>query len=74
MVVFEGCFLRIEKREGVCGWWRAVRDSVREREFVVEIECVGGGERVCGAMWGVGVGGRNYLGVFQYFPVVQWPK
>ena len=32
----------------------AVCDSVRETEFVVEREHVGGEERVCGPMWGVG--------------------
>ena len=29
-------------------------DSVRETEFVVKTEYVGGGERVCGPMRGVG--------------------
>ena len=32
-----------------------MRDSVREIEFVVEREYVGGGERVCGPMRGVWV-------------------
>ena len=39
----------LKEREG-----EAVCDSVREREFVVEREYVGGGERVCGPTRGVG--------------------
>ena len=71
MMVFEGCFLRIEKREYVGGggrcetmrggeslWWR-------ESVWVVERECVG----PCG-----GVGEEEEISEGYFSILAQWSK